>query len=145
VTFHQLHGLDSIHTGAFSHPMALAAANESTTLMSVCGELLHWVALIVGLIGVAVIVYGVIRGLQSLIIGEIKGRTEQARTQTRLDLGYYLLLGLEFLVAADVIESLLAPDLQHLAVLGAIVVIRTVISFSLNWELSHHERQNAKT
>jgi Protein of unknown function (DUF1622) len=45
------------------------------------------------------------------------------------------LLGLEFLIAADIIHTVLTPTLADLAILGAIVAIRTVISFSINWEL----------
>ncbi|HTH49526.1 MAG TPA: DUF1622 domain-containing protein, partial [Candidatus Limnocylindria bacterium] len=45
------------------------------------------------------------------------------------------LLGLEFLIAADIIGTLLAPEPKELIALGAIVVIRTVISWSLNAEL----------
>jgi uncharacterized membrane protein len=52
-------------------------------------------------------------------------------------LGYYLLLGLEFLIAADIIDTLMKPATQDLIVLGAIVAIRTVISYSLNSELAH--------
>ena len=60
----------------------------------------------------------------------------------RHHLGYYLLLGLEFLIAADIVHTVLTPTLADLAILGAIVAIRTVISFSINWELrqvSRHE------
>jgi len=45
------------------------------------------------------------------------------------------LLGLEILIAADIIDTLMKPSVQDLIVLGAIVLIRTVISFSLNAEL----------
>ena len=92
-------------------------------------------------VGVAVLVYGVAKAAVTIIRNEVRGYDRAARDRLRLDLGYYLLLGLEILVAADVIETLMAPDLNHVLVLGAIVLIRTVISFSLNWELAH-EKQN---
>lgn len=101
-------------------------------------EFFHLAALVVGAVGVAVILYGVGRGLIGLIRAEAQGSKESLRNRVRMDLGYYLLLGLEFLVAADVIETLMAPDLNHVLILGAIVIIRTVISFSLNWELNQH-------
>ncbi|MBB6431423.1 putative membrane protein [Algisphaera agarilytica] len=59
-----------------------------------------------------------------------------------MDLGFYLLLSLEILLAADIIETLNAPDLEHIVVLGAIVLIRTVISVSLNWELTQERKQH---
>jgi uncharacterized membrane protein len=59
---------------------------------------------------------------------------EADRRRLRHALGYYLLLGLEFLIAADIIDTLMKPSPQDLLILGAIVVIRTVISYSLKSE-----------
>jgi len=54
----------------------------------------------------------------------------------RQRLGRAIVLGLEFLVAADILRTVRAvPTLHDVAVLGAIVVIRTVLSFSLEVEL----------
>jgi uncharacterized membrane protein len=50
--------------------------------------------------------------------------------------GGVLLLGLEILVAADLIHTVaVAPTLQNVAVLGLIVLIRTFLSFSLQVEI----------
>lgn len=114
------------------------SGDQALTLFDACGEVLHVAALLVGAIGVLVILFGVCRGTLMLIKTEATGSKTIDRNTLRMDLGYYLLLGLEFLVAADIIETLLAPDLEHILVLGAIVVIRTAISFSLNWELNQH-------
>ncbi len=54
----------------------------------------------------------------------------------KLFLGRALSLGLEFLVAADVIRTVtLAPTLSNIEVLGAIVLIRTFLSWSLVVEM----------
>ena len=53
----------------------------------------------------------------------------------RIDLGRYLLLGLEFLIAADIIRTIAKPSLEEVTVLVAIVAIRTVISYFLNKEI----------
>lgn len=54
----------------------------------------------------------------------------------RQRLGRAMVLGLELLVAADILRTVRAlPTMQEMAVLGAIVVIRTVLSFSLEVEL----------
>ena len=105
--------------------------------------MLHIAALVVGAVGVLIILLGVVRGTIFFIRSELGGSGIAGRNRLRMDLGYYLLLGLEFLVAADIIETLLAPDLEHVLVLGAIVVIRTVISFSLNWESAQHAKHAA--
>lgn len=53
----------------------------------------------------------------------------------------YLLLGLEFMVAADIIETVFKPSLEHLGVLGGIVIIRTVLNYFLNMELEHIKKE----
>jgi uncharacterized membrane protein len=51
-------------------------------------------------------------------------------------LGRSLMLGLEFLVAADVIRTVgVAPTFQNIAILGAIILVRTFLSWSLDVEL----------
>src|SRR3974377_184579 len=98
----------------------------------------------IGVLGVLVIVFGVACGLVRFLRAEFKaargGEAEDDRKRLRQVLGYYLLLGLEFLIAADIIDTLMKPNVQDLIVLGAIVLIRTIISYSLNAELrSEHQ------
>lgn len=107
----------------------------------------HYCELLAGMIawlGVTVLVYGVARSAIGFVRLEFAGSPRAGRNRLRMDLGYYLLLGMEILVAADVIETLTAPDLDHVLVLGAIVLIRTVISFSLNWELAQEAKHDAR-
>jgi uncharacterized membrane protein len=55
----------------------------------------------------------------------------------RADVGRGILLGLEFLVAADIIATVaIEPTLQSLAVLACIVAIRTFLSLSLEVEIT---------
>jgi uncharacterized membrane protein len=55
----------------------------------------------------------------------------------RQQLGRSILLGLEFLVAADIIRTVaVTPDARSVAVLGGIVLIRTFLSFSLELEVT---------
>jgi uncharacterized membrane protein len=102
-------------------------------------EFLHHVSFGIGILGVLAIVFGVIGGVVRFLRSEVhsgRGRNvEEDRRRLRHLLGYYLLLGLEFLIAADIIDTLMKPNVQDLVVLGAIVAIRTVISFSLAAEL----------
>jgi uncharacterized membrane protein len=58
-------------------------------------------------------------------------------TAYRQNLGRAILLGLELLVAGDIIRTVaVAPTLQNLTVLALIVGIRTFLSFSLELEVS---------
>jgi uncharacterized membrane protein len=111
-------------------------------------EYLHHMSFGIGVLGVLVIVFGVAGGLARFLRAELKaargGEVEEDRKKLRHVLGYYLLLGLEFLIAADIIDTLMKPSVQDLIVLGAIVLIRTVISYSLNAELkSEHPSKPA--
>jgi uncharacterized membrane protein len=52
-------------------------------------------------------------------------------------LGQSILLGLEFLVAADIIRTVaVSPTLESVTVLAAIILIRTFLSFSLELEIT---------
>lgn len=53
----------------------------------------------------------------------------------RLNLGRTLILGLEFIVAADLIGTTTTPDYYSLGLVAGIVAIRTLLSFSLNREI----------
>ncbi len=61
--------------------------------------------------------------------------TSSGHAALRKAVAFYILLARELLIAKDIIETIIKPDLDSLIVLGVIVVIRTVISFSLSWEL----------
>ena len=50
-------------------------------------------------------------------------------------LGGYILLSLEILISAGIIESIIKPTLQDIFQLAALVVIRTIISYFLNKEI----------
>jgi uncharacterized membrane protein len=111
-------------------------------------DYLHHASFAIGILGVLVIVFGVVCGLARFIRAEVAAArgicVDEARKQLRHVLGYYLLLGLEFLIAADIIDTLMTPSTERLLALGAIVAIRTVISFSLNAELAHEKSQGPR-
>jgi len=102
-------------------------------------HLLHHTSSAIGILGVLVICFGVASGLWRFARSEFHAargvNADAARRELRHLLDYYLLLGLEFLIAADIIDTLMKPTPNDLLVLGAIIVIRTVISYSLNAEL----------
>ncbi len=112
-------------------------------------EYLHHTSFGIGVLGVLVIVFGVVCGLVRFLRAEIRaargGEVDEDRKRLRQVLGFYLLLGLEFLIAADIIDTLMKPSVQDLIVLGAIVLIRTIVSYSLNSELkSEHQPKPAR-
>jgi uncharacterized membrane protein len=87
-------------------------------------------------IGVAVIPLGALIAAAG-VVPQLRHRTGGAYRQFREQLGRSILLGLEFLVAADIIRTVaITPDARSVAVLGGIVLIRTFLSFSLQLEVT---------
>lgn len=98
---------------------------------------IHWVVRGLEIAGVIIIVFGAIAAIvrlarESWIRRSARGHAEDLHS----DLGRSILLGLEFLVAGDIINTVaIEPTLDSLAVLAGVVAIRTFLSFSLRVEL----------
>ena len=87
-------------------------------------------------VGVAVIAIGALISAAGAV-PRLRGRTGDVYRVFRQQLGRSILLGLEFLVAADIIRTVaVTPDARSVAVLGGIVLIRTFLSFSLELEVT---------
>ena len=86
--------------------------------------------------GVAVIVIGAVINAGTAGVGVARRETGILR-RFRQQLGQTILLGLELLVAGDIVRTVAAqPTLISVAILGLIVLIRTFLSFSLEVELT---------
>lgn len=86
--------------------------------------------------GTAIIVIGVVVASARYLRDLMRGGSEEAFHRYRSGLARAILLGLEVLVAADIINTVaIEPTLNSLAVLAGIVAIRTFLSFSLEVEI----------
>ena len=104
-------------------------------------QVVDYIALVIGVIAALLIIYGVILGLVELVRAEWHGLSAREGKPAifegiRYDIGFHMLLGLEFLIAADIIRTIIRPNLEELATLGGLVAIRTVISYFLGREIS---------
>lgn len=90
--------------------------------------------------GVGIIVVGAIAAtIIFLHAGFVSVGWPAAFRGYRANLGRGILLGLELLVAADIIGTVaVTPSFENLAILGLIVLIRTFLSFSLEVEIEGH-------
>jgi len=113
-------------------------AGPGSEVVEIIQKLIEWAALGIEVLAVAVIVAAV------LVVAVRRGTvrylfhpgTQGAYESYKLQLGKALLLGLEFLVAADVVRTVaLTPTLNNVAVLGLLVFIRTFLSWSLVVEI----------
>jgi uncharacterized membrane protein len=100
------------------------------------GEIISRAGEVIDVIGVIAIVVGV---AYAIIDAALRGmrRLSPIYTRFRRVLGRAILLGLELLVAADIIKTVaVTPTLESVGVLAIIVLIRTFLSWSLELEIS---------
>ena len=86
-------------------------------------------------VGVFIVAAGALVATARLLIRHAHN-TGNYYSPYRQDIGRAILLGLEFLIAGDIIRTVVvAPTIQNVLVLGLIVLIRTFLSLSLQLEI----------
>jgi uncharacterized membrane protein len=91
---------------------------------------------IVEVAGIAVILVGAVAAGMIYAVAVARIGAGAAYKALRSNLGRSILLGLELLVAADIINTVaIEPTLDSLAVLAGIVLVRTFLSFALEVEI----------
>ena len=60
--------------------------------------------------------------------------------ETRLKLAQGLAMGLEFKLGGEILRTVLVRDLQEIAVVGAIIVLRAALTFLIHWEIKNEEQ-----
>jgi uncharacterized membrane protein len=101
-----------------------------------------YLRLVVEAIGATVVGYGVLVAAGMFVL-TVVGIRDYSNTELRLFLGRYLALGLEFQIGADILSTAVAPTFEDVLLLGAIVVIRTVLNYFLSKELERERQQVA--
>ena len=109
-------------------------------------QFLSLLATIISVISLLIVTYGALIAILSFILNELKRITGTYTPtnirQLRAVFGTYLLLGLEFLIASDILKTVLEPTMNELIILGGIVVVRTILSVFLNKEIKELETEN---
>ncbi|MFC3631721.1 DUF1622 domain-containing protein [Paracoccus angustae] len=101
----------------------------------------EWLVVVIELFAIAILLLGLAQFARAFASGEITRRGAHERGHRlnlgRLTLGRHILSGLEVLIVADLIRTMLHLTLDNIALLGGLVAIRSLISFFLERELSH--------
>lgn len=109
--------------------------------MQIFEPVIEVVVTILNVVSILILIYGVSKATFDFIKNEVKGLSdrETARHNNIIKnyLGTYILLSLEILIAADIIETITNPTPEDILILAAVVVIRTVISYFLGKEIEH--------
>jgi len=95
---------------------------------------------IIAFVGTLVILIGVMASAYQFAFLKLFSQKAKARhwdiELIRRNLGLTIVLGLEFIIAADVVSTTTAPDYYSVGVLAIVVVIRTFLSYSINKEIN---------
>jgi uncharacterized membrane protein len=108
---------------------------------------LEWIAAGIDLFAILLLLVGTARFALGVAQTELS-REEVVRlrgmNRERIELGRYILAGLELLIVSDIIHTALSLQLEDLLYLGFLVVIRSVISIFLERELDGLRREMAE-
>ena len=101
-------------------------------------QLIKWVAVGIEVIAIGIIVVGAITTTIIFLVRIIReGALDDCYRRFRSDFGKAILLGLEFLIASDIVGTVaVGPTYTDLGILALLVVIRTFLSFSLELEIT---------
>lgn len=87
------------------------------------------------LIGILIIVVGSVRALVRLF----QCLKRKAPFHVVVDLGKALSLALEFKMGAEIIKTVIIHNLEELAILGVVILIRAALAFIIHWEIKAEE------
>ena len=85
--------------------------------------------------GAAIIFVGAVIAFVRFLLVAFRREGMDPFARLRLDLGRFLVLGLEFQLAADILRTAVAPNFTELAQLAAVAAIRTALNFFLGHEI----------
>ena len=98
---------------------------------------LEWLSLGIELIAAGILVTGAVLFVVNVASSAIRHRAplQNCLQSARLQLGIYLLAGLEFLIVADILFTIVHRTLDDLIVLAIVTGVRTLVSYFLGREL----------
>ena len=100
------------------------------------------VALSVEGAGIVLIAYGGAEAMYGSVASIVRGRTIHGlRPEVRVRFGVWLLLGLEFALAADIIRTATSPTWSDVGQLAAIGLVRTFLNYFLEQDLEKYARR----
>ena len=107
--------------------------------MDMLHRVIEGVSFGISLIGIMVILWGTLEAVIAFIKGKLGGAGTPIGMDAavRQEMSAHLLLGLEIFIAADIISSVASPTWDKVGILGAVVGIRTVLSYFLTLEMEN--------
>ncbi|CUQ11530.1 DUF1622 domain-containing protein [Clostridium baratii] len=111
-------------------------------------HILELVIYILNILSIIIIIWGVVLAFIAFIKSELSSHNRVNAIENnniiKNHLGSYILFGLEILIGADIIESILNPTINDMIILASIVIIRTFISYFLNKEMESKKNRDCR-
>lgn len=105
-------------------------------MVDILHNVVNGIYLTLNVIGALITLRGVFVSLPEFLKKEFaKEDSIKLNEAIRIKLGSYLVLALEFFIAGDIIKTIIAPSWESLGILGAVVFIRTILSYFLGKDL----------
>jgi len=111
----------------------------------VVGQFATYAALAIEAVAAVLITYAAAEALAKVLGHLLSGTTPLGwRKEIFVRFGVWLLLGLQFTLAADIVRSLIAPTWESLGQLAAIAAIRTFLNYFLEKDLNEAAEAEAR-
>ncbi|CTQ33555.1 DUF1622 domain-containing protein [Jannaschia rubra] len=130
-----------------ANPTFLGYVREGSVLHEELGWLVHgleYLVVAIDIVGCLILLLGaarfVIGFLRAEVAREAKARVRGVNAE-RVELGRYILAGLELLIVSDIVHTALSLAMADLVFLGLLVIIRSLISFFLDRELEQVKKE----
>lgn len=110
----------------------------------IVNNILYYVIWVIEIIGILVIVCGTFYSLVKYLMEIYKHKkcASENSSSIKLILANYLALGLEFMLAAEILRTVTTNrEWSEIIVLGAIIILRAAMSLLIYWELSYEEKK----
>ena len=105
-------------------------------------QVAHYVAMGLEFLSVLMVAVGAIEAVIRLAPAlRLRGGSQGARRAAFLSLGRWLVLGLEFMLAADIVDTVISPTWEDLGQLAAIALIRTFLNYFLERDLDAAQKE----
>lgn len=99
---------------------------------------IHCLAIAIQLCAAVIIGFAAVQAtIGSVLLFFRRGWLEPATEEVRLRLGRWLVVALEFQIAADILRTAIAPTWNEIGQLAAVIVLRTVLNFFLQKEIEN--------
>jgi uncharacterized membrane protein len=113
------------------------------------GDIFYQISIAVEIVSFVIMLYGAMLAIILFLKNELARFSGKFKihelNSIRIDFGYYILLGLEFLIASDIIQTILKPTNEELIELAGIVVIRILLSYFLTKEINDLKKTHPET